>query len=66
MSEIDDIVSKIVELSLEQPTKDPVSAIHAITIMVNNKIEAIMYELREQERLIKRGGGENHGKTEAG
>ena len=58
MDKLDIIIPMIVELSLEQDTSDPVRAIHSVTMDVDNRIEAIMCELREQERLIEGKGGD--------
>ena len=52
-SRIDLIVSQIVELSLEKKSPDPVRNIHSISLTVDNKIEDIMRNLREQERKEK-------------
>uniref|UniRef100_A0A6H1ZCM8 Uncharacterized protein n=1 Tax=viral metagenome TaxID=1070528 RepID=A0A6H1ZCM8_9ZZZZ len=54
VSQLDLIVSQIVELSLEEESNDPVRNIHSVCLNVDNKIEAIMCELREQERKEKR------------
>jgi hypothetical protein len=43
----------IVELSLEEKSEDPVRNIYSVTIAVDNRIENIMSELREQERRGK-------------
>lgn len=49
-SQLDLIVSMIVELSLEEKSDDPVRNIYSVTINIANRIESIMRELREQER----------------
>ena len=51
-SKLDLIVSQIVELSLEQDSDDPVRDIHSVSVDVDNKIENIMRDLREQERRL--------------
>lgn len=49
-SKLDLIISQIIELSLEENSDDPVRNIHSVTISVDNKIETIMRDIREQER----------------
>lgn len=52
-SKLDLIVSQIIELSLEENSDDPVRNIHSITVSIDNKIEAIMRDIRHQERQIE-------------
>ena len=49
-SQLELIVSSIVELSLKEKSDDPVRNIHSVCVSVDNKIETIMKDLREQER----------------
>lgn len=49
-SKLDLIISQIIELSLEETSNDPVRNIHSVTIVLNNMIESIMKDIREQER----------------
>ena len=53
-SKLDLIVSQIIELSLEQDSNDPVRNIHSVSVDVDNKIENIMRDVREQERQCKK------------
>lgn len=53
LSKLDQIVSLIVELSLEEKSDDPVRNIHSVSISVSNKLESIMCKLREQERRTR-------------
>jgi len=52
-STVDEIVSQILELSLEEKSNDPVRNLYSVCLSVDNKIESIICKLREQERRRK-------------
>jgi len=63
-SRLDPIVSKIVELSTEEKSDDPVRNLHSVTVAIDNKIEFIMCDMRETERRMKRSKMNNYKNSE--
>ena len=49
-SKLDLIVSQIVELSTKEKSDDPVRNLYSIMIVIDNRIESIMKDMREIER----------------